>query len=217
MTVLQEYERIHEELRREGYINTQYPLNPSETLWNKKIMTMKREELEKVKSFRLKRIVKWAWDNVPFYRNFWKSKGFEPDQIRDWKDIVKIPILRKDELRKDLSANPPFGSIMVPELAKRIRFVSATSGSTGLPTFQGWGALELDYFEEAQARYLWTFAGVKPTTVYANYLNMSGFYSWGPPVVETAMWRCGATAIAGEVRLTSRGRQGITSYSGSGK
>ncbi|BBL47534.1 phenylacetate--CoA ligase family protein [Metallosphaera sedula] len=197
MTVLQEYERIHEELRREGYINTQYPLNPSETLWNKKIMTMKREELEKEKSFRLKRIVKWAWENVPFYRNFWKSKGFEPDQIRDWKDIVKIPILRKDELRKDLSANPPFGSIMVPELAKRIRFVGATSGSTGLPTFQGWGALELDYFEEAQARYLWTFAGVKPTTVYANYLNMSGFYSWGPPVVETAMWRCGATAIAG--------------------
>ncbi|MFP3065523.1 MAG: phenylacetate--CoA ligase family protein [Sulfolobus sp.] len=196
-SVLSEYEGIHQELRREGYIRSQYPPDPSEKLWNPKVMTMPREELDKLKTFRLKRIVRWAWDNIPFYRRYWKEKGFEPDMIKDWKDVVKIPILRKDELRKDLQANPPFGTIMHPELARRIRFVGATSGSTGLPTFQGWGALELDYFQEGQARYLWTFAGVKPTVVYANYLNMSGFYSWGPPVVETAMWRCGATAIAG--------------------
>lgn len=194
---LQEYEKIHKELKDEGFIRRDYPLDPSTVLWNQKVMTMKREDLDKVKSFRLKRIVKWAWENSEFYRKFWKSKGFDPDQIKSWKDIVKIPILRKDELRNDLSQNPPFGSIMVPDLARRIRFVGATSGSTGMPTFQGWGALELDYFEEAQARYLWTFASVKPTTVYANYLNMSGFYSWGPPLVEAAMWRCGATAIAG--------------------
>jgi 4-hydroxybutyryl-CoA synthetase (EC 6.2.1.-) len=194
---LQDYNTMHSELRESGFIRSSYPPDPSETLWNKKAMTMKREELEQVKSFRLRRIVKWAWENAPFYRNYWKSKGFDPSSVRDWRDVVKIPILRKDELRKDLQANPPFGTIMVPDLARRIRFVGATSGSTGLPTFQGWGALELDYFEEAQARYLWTFAGVKPTVVYANYLNMSGFYSWGPPLVETAMWRCGATAIAG--------------------
>jgi 4-hydroxybutyrate---CoA ligase (AMP-forming) len=194
-SVLQEYEAIHKELRDEGFIRTDYI--HSDKLWNPKIMTMKREDLEKLKTFRLKRIVKWAWDHSEFYRRFWKSKGFEPDMIKDWRDVVKIPILRKDELRKDLQSNPPFGTIMVPELARRIRFVGATSGSTGMPTFQGWGALELDYFEEGQARYLWTFADVKPTTVYANYLNMSGFYSWGPPLVETAMWRCGATAIAG--------------------
>lgn len=102
---------------------------------------MKREELDKLKSFRLRRIVKWAWENVPFYRNFWKSKGFDPDQVRDWKDIVKIPILRKDEFRKDLSANPPFGSIMVPELAKRIRFVGATSAPPDYLRFRVGGLL----------------------------------------------------------------------------
>jgi Coenzyme F390 synthetase len=214
---LQDYNTMHSELRESGFIRSSYPPDPSETLWNKRVMTMKREELEQVKSFRLRRIVKWAWENVPFYRNYWKSKGFDPSSVRDWRDVVKIPILRKDELRKDLQANPPFGTIMVPDLARRIRFVGATSGSTGLPTFQGWGALELDYFEEAQARYLWTFAGVKPTVVYANYLNMSGFYSWGPPLVETAMWRCGATAIAGEERPTSPGRTDTTSSSGYGR
>jgi len=196
-SVLAEYEAMHKELREQSFIRPDYPPNPSEALWNKKIMTMPREELEKLKTFRLKRIVNWAWENIPFYRRYWKEKGFEPDMVKDWKDVVKIPVLRKDELRKDLQQNPPFGTIFHPELARRIRFVGATSGSTGLPTFQGWGALEMDYFQEGQARYLWTFAGVKPTVVYANYLNMSGFYSWGPPVVETAMWRCGGTAIAG--------------------
>ncbi|ACP49468.1 hypothetical protein YN1551_3233 [Sulfolobus islandicus Y.N.15.51] len=47
--------------------------------------------------------------------------------------------MRKDEIRKDLHQNPPFGTIFHPELANHIRFVGATSGSTGLPTFQGWG------------------------------------------------------------------------------
>ncbi|MEM1627381.1 MAG: phenylacetate--CoA ligase family protein [Sulfolobaceae archaeon] len=197
ISALEEYEAIHKELREEGYIRNEYPPDPSERLWNEKIMKMKREELERIKLFRLKRIVKWAWENIPFYRKFWKENGFEPDKLRDVNDIVKIPILRKDKLRADIQSNPPFGSIMHPELAKRIRFVGATSGSTGMPTFQGWGKLELDYFEEGQARYLWTFAGLRPTIVYANYLNMSGFYSWGPPLIETAMWRCGATAIAG--------------------
>lgn len=78
-------------------------------LWNQKVMTMKRQDLDKIKTFRLKRIVKWAWENSEFYRNFWKTKGFDPEQVKDWKDIVKIPILRKDDLRNDLSKNPPFG------------------------------------------------------------------------------------------------------------
>lgn len=193
--VLTEYETIHRELRDKGFI-TSSP-HTGEQLWNRKVMRMNRQDLEALKTERLKRIVRWAWDNTPFYRNFWKERGFSPDMVKDWRDIVRIPVLRKEDLRKDLSSNPPYGTIMVPELARRIRFVGATSGSTGLPTFQGWGGLELDYFEEGQARYLWSFAGLRPTVVYANYLNMSGFYSWGPPVVETAMWRCGAAAIAG--------------------
>ncbi len=196
-SILGYYQAIHEELRRQGFIRTDYPPRRDEVLWNKKVLTMPREELEKLKTQRLKQIVWWAWENSPFYRRFWKSKGFHPSMIKDWRDVVKIPVLTKKDLRRDQSSNPPYGSIMVPELARYIHFVGATSGSTGMPTFQGWGRLELDYFEELQARYLWTFAGVKPGVVYANYLNMSGFYSWGPPLVETAMWRCGATAIAG--------------------
>ncbi|WP_202943258.1 phenylacetate--CoA ligase family protein [Ignicoccus hospitalis] len=183
--------------REEGFIRTDYPPKRDEVLWNPKIMRMPREELEKIKTQRLKAIVKWAWEHSEFYRKFWKSKGFHPDMIKTHEDVVKIPVLTKKDLRADLQKNPPYGTIMVPELAKYIHFVGATSGSTGMPTFQGWGRVELDYFEEQQARYLWTFAGVKPGVVYANYLNMSGFYSWGPPLVETAMWRCGATAIAG--------------------
>ncbi|AHC52163.1 fatty-acid-CoA ligase [Sulfolobus acidocaldarius SUSAZ] len=194
---LHEYERIHKELVEEGFIRRDFPPNPSIKLWNERVMKMPRNELDKLKTVRLKRLVKWAWENVEFYKRFWKNRGFYPEYIKDWRDIVKIPVLRKEDIRTDLQTHPPFGTIFHPDLAKRIRFVGATSGSTGMPTFQGWGKLELDCFQEAQARYLWSFAGVRPGITYANYLNMSGFYSWGPPVVETAMWRCGATTIAG--------------------
>ena len=113
-SVLSEYEAIHKKLREEGYIRTDYPPSPSEVLWNKKVMTMKREELDKLKTFRLKLIVKWAWENVEFYRRYWKSKNFDIDTIKDWRDITKIPILRKDEIRKDIQQNPPFGTIFNP-------------------------------------------------------------------------------------------------------
>jgi 4-hydroxybutyryl-CoA synthetase (EC 6.2.1.-) len=82
-SVKNEYDAIHRELREQGFIRTDYPPNPSEVLWNKKIMTMKREEIDKLKTFRLRRIIKWAWENIEFYRRFWKSKNFEPDMIKD--------------------------------------------------------------------------------------------------------------------------------------
>jgi len=56
-SVLSEYEGIHQELRREGYIRSQYPPDPSEKLWNPKVMTMPRYELDNQKTFSLKRIV----------------------------------------------------------------------------------------------------------------------------------------------------------------
>ena len=56
-SVLGYYQVVHEELRRQGFIRTDYPPRRDEVLWNKRILTLPREELEKIKTERLKRIV----------------------------------------------------------------------------------------------------------------------------------------------------------------
>ncbi len=56
---------------------------------------IKRLQLTKVKD-----AVSFAFDNNHFYRTFYGDHGFHPDEIREYEDIQKIPIVRKKDLRK---------------------------------------------------------------------------------------------------------------------
>jgi phenylacetate-CoA ligase len=75
----------------------------------------------------LKFIVKHAYNNVALYRKLYKSKGFHPDDLKDIKDIAKIPIINKKHLR---NAQP---YEIIAKNARSIDWVIYTSGSTGIP------------------------------------------------------------------------------------
>jgi len=75
----------------------------------------------------LKKIVKYAYDYVPFYHEAFKKLGIKPREIRTIKDLKKIPIIKKSEIKKN-----PEGIISNRFSINNLQMLS-TSGSTGQP------------------------------------------------------------------------------------
>lgn len=87
-----------------------------------------REELEKLQLKLLKRIIKYAYDNVPFYHEKFEKSGIRPDDIKNLKDITKIPITTKQEIKENFPHKIVAKNIEIDKCRK-----ITTSGSTGIP------------------------------------------------------------------------------------
>ena len=120
--------------------------------WQKDIETMERSELEALQLERLKRIVAYVYDRVPFYRKRLDDAGVKPDKIKVLSDIQYIPYTTKDDIRDTY----PFGLFAVPQ--KEIVRIHASSGTTGNPTVVGYTKNDLETWSDCVAR-LVTAAG----------------------------------------------------------
>ena len=96
-------------------------------IWNETIECMDREEMRKLQSLRLKRVVEHAYHNSPFYRKKMQEMGITPDDVQTIDDITKLPFTVKQDLRD----NYPFGLMAVP-MSEIVR-LHASSGTTGKP------------------------------------------------------------------------------------
>ena len=65
--------------------------------WNPVIETLPRERLMEIELKRFREALRWAKEDSPFYRK--KLHGIEPEDIRTFEDISKVPMTEKDELR----------------------------------------------------------------------------------------------------------------------
>jgi len=92
--------------------------------WDKKIETMKPDELADLQLKRLKRTLRRV-ENVAFYRNLLSGASVKPSSIKTLGDIQKIPFTKKQDLRDGY----PFGFFAVP--MKKIVRVHTTSGTPG--------------------------------------------------------------------------------------
>ena len=68
-------------------------------IWNPEKECMSREDLRRLQSERLVKIVRHAYDNVPMYRERMAALGVRPEDIRSIDDIVKLPFTTKKDLR----------------------------------------------------------------------------------------------------------------------
>jgi phenylacetate-CoA ligase len=79
---------------------------------------------------KLRSVINYAYHNVPFYHRKMKENKLSPDSIRRLEDLSKLPLIRKDEMRRH--ARDDLISRECPvEGLKVVR----TSGSTGKPFF----------------------------------------------------------------------------------
>lgn len=150
-------------------INGHQHIDLSETQW----WTL--EELQEFQEFRLQKIVKYAYNQLPGYRKKFDRAGISPEQIHSLDDLPKIPMITREELQN----NPEFVN------EKLISGTLYTGGSTGTP---------LKYYESKESGKIrwnahlrgWSWNGYRPGKRLAviasaqgivkeeNTLNLSG-------------------------------------------
>ncbi|MBQ3416466.1 MAG: phenylacetate--CoA ligase [Ruminococcus sp.] len=116
-------------------------------IFQKDIETMPRKDIEALQLVRLKRLVKYCYDNVPLYhQRLTDAKVFDGERIKKLSDIQYIPFTTKDDFRD----NYPFGLNAVP--MKDIVRIHASSGTTGKPTVGVYTKDDLKIWADCVAR-----------------------------------------------------------------
>src|SRR4030042_3638484 len=86
-----------------------------------------KPEIEDYQFRELKKIIEYAYANVPYYTHMFKNNNFHPDDFRALEDIQKIPYLTKNIIRENQA---DLKSRSFPK--RHLKYVH-TGGTTGLP------------------------------------------------------------------------------------
>ena len=112
------------------------------------IECMDREELKKIQLERLKETVELCYNNVPLYKQRMDELGVKPEDIKELKDIAKLPFTYKTDLRDEF----PFGLFAADK--KDIVRIQGSSGTTGKPIVSGYTENDVEVWTEIVARSL---------------------------------------------------------------
>ena len=115
-------------------------------IWNEKIETMSRQDLEELQLKKLQKTVKRAFDKIPYYNKKYSEAEVYPEDIECLKGIEKLPFITKDDLRESY----PFGLFAVD--MSKIKELHSSSGTTGKPVVSGYTEKDLDTWAETIAR-----------------------------------------------------------------
>ena len=114
-------------------------------IWSKE-ESLPREQIEKIQLERLQETVNRVYERVPAYRKKMDELGVKPSDIKELKDLAKLPFVTKQDMRD----NYPFGLFAVPK-DKLVR-IHASSGTTGKPTVVGYTQGDLETWTECVSR-----------------------------------------------------------------
>ena len=99
------------------------------TLWRasqeKRLPYLSFERVLELQAARVRRMVRHAWQTVPYYQEAMRHAGLEPGDIRTGADLARLPLVTKEELTRE------------PERFMSSAFVNAdgltlhSSGTTG--------------------------------------------------------------------------------------
>jgi phenylacetate-CoA ligase len=100
--------------------------------YNKKMETMPRHELDRLKLHLLRKVLKHAYGNSRFYRRTFRKAGFDPSSVKRLEDLSKAPFTSKMDLMIAQEGSPPFGDMLTVPV-DTLSTVVATTGTTGNP------------------------------------------------------------------------------------
>ena len=123
-------------LKHFSYLNILYPISDklrgtSITKKYKLLMESQwwsKEKIEEFQDKKLKRLISYAYENVPYYRRVFKANNITPDDIKKQEDLIKIPPLTKETVRKH-----GFDNLVSSNFLEKRRYLGRTGGSTGEP------------------------------------------------------------------------------------
>ena len=105
-------------------------------IWSKE-ETLSRAEIEALQLERLKETVNRVYEKVPAYRAKMDAVGVKPEDIKELKDLAKLPFVTKQDMRDTY----PFGLFAVEK--KDLVRIHASSGTTGKPTVVGYTEMQM--------------------------------------------------------------------------
>jgi phenylacetate-CoA ligase len=125
------------------------------------VEALEREQLRLLQDKRLRRMISYVNERVPFYQQMFERLNLQPGDISSIEDLPKLPFTYKH----DLKDHYPFGLLAVPR-EQTIR-VHASSGTTGHATIVGYTRKDIDLFSEVMAR-SFVAAGARPGMLLHN-------------------------------------------------
>ena len=117
-----------------------------QSYYQKEIECAPRAQIEAWQDERLAEQVRYVWENVPYYRAKMEAVHVTPDDVKDRKDLYKLPFLTKADLREAY----PMGLRGAP-LRDCVR-VHSTSGTTGKRVVACYTRGDIDLWEDCCAR-----------------------------------------------------------------
>ena len=94
------------------------------------VKKMEFQTIEKLKEYqekKLRNIIQFCYDNISYYRRIFKSNSLKVEDIHSIEDLIKLPILTKDIIRK-------YQKDFIHDSLKNIDYFKCTTGgSTGSP------------------------------------------------------------------------------------
>jgi phenylacetate-CoA ligase len=130
-------------------------------IWNESAECSDAGTRQAQQSESLIKLVKTAYERVPFYKKKFDAIGVKPQDIRSIDDIVKLPYTTKDELRETY----PYGLVACDK--NELTEIHISSGTTGTPVVGGYTKKDVECWGEVMARSL-VMAGAGPHDVIHN-------------------------------------------------
>jgi phenylacetate-CoA ligase len=91
-------------------------------------LVLSSPDLERLQIKKLKTLLTFAYDNVPFYHTRLKDVGIRPDDVKTIDDLDKIPFTTKEDIQ-----STPQNQMVAQNVGINRCVTNRTSGSTGLP------------------------------------------------------------------------------------
>jgi len=137
-----------------------------------------REEREQEDGTALRKLLCHAAQNVPYYRELFKTHGFDPRAVRSAKDLAGLPLLTREIVRER------YDDLVDPNFRGK-NFKKGTSGSTGKPLRFEYSR-ESEHWRQAVKLRGYGWAGYRP--------GRKAFFYWaavaaGPPSLKIRLDR----------------------------
>lgn len=131
-----------------------------------KTQWLPRQEIKRLQTRNLRALLRHAYETVPYYRRIFRERSLSPSDIKSSDDLMKLPILTKADIRKNLGD-------MVSRGFPKSSLILGRSGGTG----------DQIKFYNTKEEMNWVFAAEYRAYDWAGYrLGDRCFMLWGSPM-----------------------------------